>query len=196
MKRFFAVCLLVTLSACAAHAGLDPDPDSMGIYFDTAGFSNCIYRPAFSPINVYLLLANPTAATSGFACTVTVSGVPYILLSTVLAGGGLDLDPDANGYAVSSSHAYPNVQGHIVLVTWSMMLQAQAVLEFLLGPPGSGGPVAPPPTCGRPLVWGEGGERCCGVSSGDVYLPVASVNNLCPVADEPDGFGAIKALYR
>lgn len=196
MKALFAVCVLVVLSARVAHAGLDPDWDSMGVYFDTAGNSNCIDQPIFSPLNAYLLLANPIAPTSGFACTVTILGVPRLILSTTLAGGGLDLDASADGYEVSSNLAYPVVDGHLLLVTWSIMTQATQPLEFFLGPLMHADPVAPPTTCGRPVVWGPGGERCCGVSSGDVRLPVAGINAGCPVAAEPHSFGAVKALYR
>lgn len=197
MKKLLTVCVLVGLSACAAHAGLDPDWDSMGVYFDPAGNSNCISGSVFAPVNAYLLLANPTAPTSGFGCRLTLEGGPYFILSVILAGGGFDVDASADGYLVSASLPYPAVDSHIVLLTMSVMLQSPTPLYFYLGPQGEGAPIVPPTACRRPVVWGPGGERCCGVSSGDVLLPVASVNaDPCPVADEPHSFGAVKALYR
>jgi hypothetical protein len=197
MKTLLTVCVLVVLSAGVAHAGLDPDGDSMGVYFDRAGNSNCISGSAFVPIDAYLLLANPTAPTTGFACTLTLEGGPHFILSVQLAGGGLDVDASANGFMVSAAFPYPVINGNCELLTMTVLLQSPTPLYFYLGPQGEGAPIVPPTACRRPVVWGPGGERCCGVSSGDVLLPVASINaDGCPVADEPHSFGAVKALYR
>ncbi|MBK8167345.1 MAG: hypothetical protein IPK64_15490 [bacterium] len=192
MKKLLTICVLVALSAGAAHAGLDPDGDSMGIYFDPAGNSNCITAGLFTPVNAYLLLANPTAPTDGFGCTLTLQGGPHFVLSVLLARGGLDVDASANGYMVATTAPYPVFADHSELLTMSVMLQGPTPLYFFIGPNGEG-----TPACRRPVVGGPGGERCCGVSSGDVLLPVASVNGAgCPVADESSSFGAVKALYR
>ena len=195
MKNLLGSCLLVVLAVGTAHAGLDPDPDSMGIYFDPDGDSNCLMQPPFVPFNAYLLLSNPTATTSGFACTLTLEGGPYFLLWETLGGGGIDVDASPDGYMVSTEpYDYAVVSGQIQLLTLSIMLQSSTPLDFYLGRQGV--PSVPPTSCPRPIVWGPDGERCCGVSSGDVLLPVASVNGMCPVADEPSSFGAVKALYR
>jgi hypothetical protein len=190
--RLFLPIVLAALAGPAAFAGLDPDPDSMGIYFDTAGNSNCANLSMFTPQNAYLLLANPTAPTGGFACRVSMVGVPHFVFSTDL-GGNMDLDSSLEGFQVGASAPYPVVAHHIVLATFQIMLQGAGYLAFYIRPP-----VPPYGTCPGPVVWSvDGTVRCCGVSSGHVSLPVAGWNSPnCPVAAESLSFGAIKGLYR
>lgn len=189
--RLFLPILLAALAGPAAFAGLDPDRDSMGIYFDTAGNTNCAVLNPFIIQPAYLLLANPSAPTGGFACRVSMVGVPYFVLSTDL-GGNMDLDPSLEGFQVGASAPYPVVGGYIVLATFQVMLQAPGPLAFYIRS------AEPFGTCPGPIVWSvDGTVRCCGVSSGNVDIPVAGWNMAtCPVADESISFGAIKGLYR
>lgn len=191
MKKLVAL-LIVSLMATVAFAGIDPTPDSFGVYFDTANNSNCTNAPMFAPFNAYLVLMNPASATNGFECTVTPSGAPHFILSTTLGGtGALDVDSAPNGFAVGAAANYPVVNGGLTLVTWSIMLQAAAPLEFRITKAS-----IPSMTGNLPVVTGDGILRRCGVASGDVTLPVAAVNNGCPVPAETTTFGAVKSLFR
>jgi hypothetical protein len=192
MKKLVAL-LLVSMMASVAFAGLDPDTDSFGVYFDAAGMTNCVNAPAFMPTTAYLLLMNPASATNGFECTVTPTGAPHFILSTTLGGtGALDVDASANGFAVGAAANYPVVGGASVLVTWSIMLQAAAPLEFRITQAS-----IPSMTGGLPVVTGDGVLRRCGVASGDVTLPVAAINGVtCPVSEEVSSFGNVKSLFR
>jgi hypothetical protein len=187
--------LLVTLFFCfassAAAAGLDPDPDSMGIYFDTAGNSNCLVMPPFQQVSAYLLLMNPAGPVDGFECSVTMTGAPYFILSTVIAGGGENWCYSPNCYASSSAWSLPVLNGAALLVTWTIMQTSSSHLEFFIGP----STIASLPG-GLPVVVGDGVLRRCGVASGDVNLPVASINGSCPVGDEVSSFGRVKGLFR
>ncbi len=190
--RLFLPILLATLMGPVAFAGLDPDTDSMGIYFDTGGYTNCSTLGPFMPAPAYLLLANPSAPTGGFACRVLLEGVPHFVLSTDL-GGRIDIDSSIEGFQVGGESPYPVANRQIVLATFQVMLQASGYLAFYIRPP-----VPPYGTCPGPVVFSDDGTvRCCGVSSGDVALPVAGWNSpICPVAEESRSFGAIKGLYR
>ncbi len=191
MKKL-VVLLLVSLMATTAFAALDPDTDSFGVYFDTAGNNNCTNAPMFAPFNAYLVLMNPAGPTNGFECTVTPTGAPHFILSTTLGGtGALDVDSAPNGFAVGAAANYPAVNGAMTLVTWSIMLQAAAPLEFRITKAS-----IPSMTGNLPVVTGDGILRRCGVSSGDVTLPVAAVNNGCPVPAETSSFGSVKSLFR
>lgn len=194
MKKLVAL-LLVSMMATVAFAGLDPDTDSFGVYFDTAGNSVCLDgQPAFAPFNAYLLLMNPASPTDGFECTVTPVGAPHFILSTTLGGTGtLDVDASANGFAAGAAANFPVVNGACVLVTWSIMLQAPATpLSFYITKA-----TIPSMTGNLPVVTGEGILRRCGVSSGDVTLPVAVVNGGCGVvSEEVSSFGNVKSLFR
>lgn len=190
--RLFMPVLFAALAGPAAFAGLDPDTDSMGFYFDTAGNTNCSNLIVFWPQPAYLLLSNPSGPTGGFACRVSLVGVPHFVLSTDL-GGRYDIDSSLDGFLVGGSVPYPVANHQIVLATFEIMLQAPGYLAFYIRPP-----VPPYGTCARPVVFSSDGTvRCCGVSSGHVNLPVAGWNSpLCPVAEESLSFGAIKGLYR
>ena len=97
---------LVALAAPVALAGLDPDMDSMGIWLDAAGNSNCFVEAPFAPFTTYLLLSNPAGPTGGFACRVSLVGAPYFILATDLRGGA-DIDASAEGFLVGRSSPYP-----------------------------------------------------------------------------------------
>lgn len=192
MKKLVAL-LLVSMMASVAFAGLDQDPDQFGIYFDTLGNANCANAGPFMPTNVYLLLMNPVSATNGFECTVTPVGAPHFILSTTLGGtGALDVDSSANGFAVGAAANYPVVGGAAVLVTYSVMLQAAAPLEFYITEAS-----IPSMPGDLPVVTGDGVLRRCGVASGDVTMPVGGFNMaLCPVSAEATTFGNVKSLFR
>lgn len=184
--------LFVGLTASAAVAGLDPNPDSFGIYFDTQG--NVLNQTigVFMPFTVYLLLMNPRGATDGFECTVTTVGAPRYILSTTLPAGAVDTDPSADGFAVSSPTPFVAVNGAMILCTWQYMLQAPAELDFFIAQATN-----PSLAGGLPVVSGGGAPRRCGVSSGDVHAPVAYVNCYsCWRAMERGAFGAVKSLFR
>lgn len=192
MKKLVAL-LLVSMMASVAFAGLDPDTDSFGVYFDTAGNVNCASAGPFMPTNVYILLMNPASPTNGFECTVTPTGVPFFVLSQTLGGtSALDVDGSPNGLMVGSAADYPVVNGACLLATWSVMLQAAGALEFRI----TEGSIPSLPG-DLPVVTGDGILRRCGVASGDVTLPVGGFNMvLCPVGEEIDSFGGVKSLFR
>ncbi len=173
----FYLLLALALLPGIATAGLDNKTDSFGVYFDSAGNTNCVNAAPFVPTTAYLLLMNPSSATNGFECTVTPTGAPHFILSTTLGGtGALDVDASANGFAVGAAANYPVVGGACVLVTWSIMLQSAAPLEFRISQAS-----IPSMAGGLPVVTGNGVLRQCPVASCDVNLPVAGINPVtCP----------------
>lgn len=186
MKRILLLAvLLLVVAPIAAMAGLDGNTDSFGVYFDTAGNTNGTTAPVFTPFPAYLLLMNPSAPTNGFECTVTPTGAPFFALATTLGGtGALDVDASANGFAVGAAANYPVVNGAVVLVSWTLMVQAATPLEFRITK------ASIPSMIGdMPVVTGDGVLRRCQVASCDVTLPVACVNGptppICPGISDP-----------
>lgn len=188
--------LLACLLASGSLAGLDPDTDSFGVYFDTAGNTNCTMAAPFQPITAYLLLMNPAGPTDGFECTVAMTGAPHVILSTNYCGSTI-CDGEHCGpysFAIGCATGFPVLEtGAAVLVTWQIMLQSTAELLFHVGP----GAIPSLPG-GLPVVTGDGVLRLCRVASGDVELPVAGINAgaNCPVGDEASSFGGVKGLFR
>ncbi len=190
MKNVVSV-LLVFLTASAAVAGLDPNPDSMGIYFDPLGNQVYTHVAMFTPFNVYLLLMNPQSATDGFECTVTASGAPFFILSTTLPADTVDADPSADGFAVGSATPFVVTSDAMIICTWQYMVQSGSPLYYYIGQG-----THPSLPGGLPVVTGDGVLRRCGVASGDVAWPVAIVNP--PIVDvvESNIFGSVKSLFR
>lgn len=184
--------LIVGVLVVPALAGLDPDTDSMGVYFDPAGNANCVTAPPFTQTQAYLLLMNPAGPTNGFECQVTLEGAPYFILATTFAGGGENWCQSPDCFAVGASAYYPVINSAALLVTWTVMLAAPGELVFRIGPIDN-----PSLPGGLPVVTGNGVLRLCGVASGDVNLPVASINaGNCPVGEEASSFGRVKSLFR
>ncbi|MBK8166363.1 MAG: hypothetical protein IPK64_10450 [bacterium] len=194
--KALAVLLLVGLLAPAAFAGLDPATDSFGVYFDTDGNTNCTTAAPFELVTAYLTLMNPAGPTNGFECSVSVAGVPHVVLSTVIeAGPGCHVDKDVSSgdfaVACGSNFAAPP-SGAMILVAWTLLLQEPGELLFHVGPH----PIPSLPG-GLPVVVGDGVLRLCNVASGDPGLPVAGINAAnCPVSDEASSFGRVKSLFR
>lgn len=195
MKAMASV-LLVAMMAPYALAGLDPATDSFGVYFDTAGNTNCVTASAFQVVPAYLVLMNPSGPTSGFECSVFMTGAPHFVLSATnnsACGNPPDWDmpPEYYGCAGPSNFVVP-ANGAVVLVSWQIMLQAPSELQFRIGP--AGVPALPG---GLPVLVGDGVLRLGAVASGDVNLPVAAINaGNCPVSAEVNAFGRVKSLFR
>lgn len=190
-----ATLLLAGVMASVAFAGLDPDTDSVGVYFDQAGNSNCTTAGAFQPVTAYLLLMNPAGPTYGFACTVAMTGAPHVVL-------GLDCPPVCNdcdllsgpynlAFGCGADFLVP-ATGAVVVVTWTILLLEPSEMLFYVGPHEP--PLMPG---GLPVAAGNGVLRLCRVASGDVNLPVAGINvGNCPVSEDVNSFGSVKGLFR
>ena len=60
MKKL-VVLLLVSLMAASAFAVTDPDPNMIGVYFDTDANDNCMIVGPSTPFNAYVILTNTDA---------------------------------------------------------------------------------------------------------------------------------------
>jgi len=199
MKKLLAM-LAVALLASGALAQVDPDPDGMGVYFDTAGTMFCTSTAApFEQITAYLLITNPSATSggSGWEAWVTVEG-GVVAPSWTLAAG-LDVDPSDQGFQVgigTGGLALPYGET-VVVATYSAFVQVpDAVVNFYVeGVPGS---TSFPSSPGYAAGNDAGDLRPLQVSSGTgMGLPVASVNGDCGVvANEDLTFSNVKALFR
>jgi hypothetical protein len=190
MKMLLTTVVMLALAVTAAQAGLDPNTDSFGVYYDMAG--NTISRsvPVFHLYDAYLLVANPSAAIDGFECAVTRSGAPHFVLSTDLGTDATDEDTASDVYRVQRASPYPGASGAIVLVHWQLLQQAATPMFFYIGP------AEPASLPGAIAVLRNGGALRLGWSlSGSPTLPVACVNWYC-IAEEHSSFGAVKSLFR
>ena len=195
----FLVSLAITVPGFAT---VDPDPDQIGIYFDTNADVTCIDVLPSTPFWAYLIITNPSSpeilAIEFSLCVEVVGGSPGMLfrLSVVWENDNIG-DPvltDWCNEGVARGWAVPIVpqENNALLVRFQYMLLADMGLNFYLG-------AFSTQTIedGLPAYLGTGDVVLpLGVSSGNTGLPVASVNgcNAVPVKDST--FGGLKCLFR
>jgi hypothetical protein len=201
MKPLIAF-LLSLILALPAFATVDPDPDQIGVYFDTDADLTCIDVPPSTPFWAYLIVTRPTSpevhGIEFSLCEEVEDGYQGMLfrLSAVWTNGGINppFPIDWCNEAVAHGFAGPvlPVQGNAVLVSMQYMLLAPVSLDFYLGPY----PVQSIED-GLPAYLGADHEIISlGVSSGDPDLPVASVNGCNAIPVESRSLGDIKANFR
>lgn len=84
-----ALLTLLTVGSGGALAQVNPDPDVLGLYFDTAATTTAAEVPVFTPFNMYLIVTNPTAVTgiSGWECSIEKTSAAFFKTGETLAGG-------------------------------------------------------------------------------------------------------------
>ncbi|MEN8007525.1 MAG: hypothetical protein ABFS42_10945 [Candidatus Krumholzibacteriota bacterium] len=200
MKTLFTFLLMIFLVGSAV-AVVDPDPNSLGIYFDLNADVTYLDVAPDTEFRAYVILTNPTF---GF-----VKGIEFGYESVVPAGmeGMLFrlatiIPPHEccpifpyflkGDYIFGLTPPLPT-SAATVLVEWLFMTLAPMTIEYHLGP--SSAPSLPD---GFPVVMNENDELISlGISSGDVTVPVAEVNTgHQPVVAESATWGGVKSLYR
>ena len=199
--RLLIIVLVLIVSVAPSFATVDPDPDQVGIYFDSNADVTCIDVPPSVPFWAYVVITNPSSA--------EVHGVEFSLCVEYV--GGIEgmlfrlteewwFDPIiypvefnwcSDGIVFGGTPLLP--QGvNAVVVRLQYLLLAPMGLNFYLG--------AHPSQSiedGLPAYLGTGGVVLpLGVSSGDPSLPVASVNGCNAVTVEGTTFGGMKCLFR
>ena len=200
--RLIIVALILLTNVNPSIATIDPDPDQIGIYFDSEANVACIDQPPSTPFWAYLIITSPSST--------EVQGVEFSLCAEV-EGGNTGLlfrlatvwendpigDPVVTDWCtegVVKNWAVPIVpQGGIALLArFQYMILADVGVNFYLGP--NSDQSIPD---GLPSYRGfEGIVLSLGVSSGDPSLPVASVNGCNAVNLNLSTFGSLKCLYR
>lgn len=207
MKKLVAP-LLVSMMAAVAFAGLDPNADSFGIYFDTLGNTNHSSPMTAVTKNVYVLMMNPSTGIKGFEFAYEIVPHPlmaptfvddFTRLSSVIAGTGfLDIgvssDPAVGDYRVAYAAPRPAVP-EMLMVTWRFRYYGEADLgmEFFL----TGVKTNASMPGGLPVVLNDAGlKRQAFLASGDPLLPCAGTVDNAPVAEVLNSFGSVKSLFR
>ncbi len=200
MKSCLAVFLLV-LVLNPAFAVVDPDPNSLGVYFDLAADANYLDVDPGTVFPVYFSLTNPTwdnimAFEFGYELVVPPGMEGFIFrLATTLPPNSLDIewhDTLGGDYIVGLGSPYPTSEA-TVLVEWLFLIVAPMTIDFFLGP--SSVPSLPD---GLPVIMNEDNViMSVGISSGDANIPVAEVNTgHQPVTVQNTSWGGVKSLFR
>jgi hypothetical protein len=210
MKKLLTVALaLAALTILAPQASFAWN-NQLGIYTDPAGApltANFAATP-FVPFDAYLVLTNPVNHTfngavgtaepitsiGGFECKVIMpESSDFVTLSRTFPVNAIDVGAPPS-YVVGFATNVPVVNQAIVLCTWSFMASTNAQFDIFLDItrfPGLAGEMAVNDVNDpdEPL-------SAVYVSTGDVGVPVFSVNGTAAVAIENDTWGGVKSLYR
>lgn len=199
MKKLTALLtILVLLMSVNAFAQIDPDADSMGIYFDLGATQTCTTTAApFTAVTAYLMITNPSdpAGVSGWEATVLVS--PNAVAPAWTLAAGLDVDGDPSNFQVGigvAPMALPAAPA-VMLATWvGYVLAPTDVVEFTVM--NVAGSVSFAGTPGYASGSNAGTLIPTTVSSGFPYTVCAQVNACDVVANEDMSWGGVKALFQ
>ncbi len=200
MKIVFAA-LLMFLITGSAVAVVDPDPNSLGVYFDLNADVNYLDVAPNTVFSAYIMLTNPTwdnilAFEFGYELVVPagMEGMIFRLATILPPTVNPNIFPGflRGEYIYGISFPYP-INEATVLVEWQILIVAPMTIEFFLGPssiPGLPG--------GLPVIMNADEVlMSVGVSSGDVNLSVAEINTgYQPVTVESATWGDVKSLFR
>ena len=203
MKKL-VVLLLASLVATSAFAVIDPDPDMMGIYFDTNADNNCTTAGINVPFFAYIILTNSSAnAVNAYELGLSVAvpagfeGSIFRLASTIANGAVAGVDVGTNtalggDFIVGLAAPLPT-SGATVLHSMQYMFLGAFGADFYIG--ASSAPSIPGDF---PVVQNAEGSILMqiGQSTGGPDVPVATVNGDCVVGVEEASFGSVKSLFR
>ncbi len=195
MKMLVALAL-VSLLAASAFAGLDPDPDMMGLYFDDMGMTVCTTANFIDHVPAYILYTNPTIATTrGFECGITVVGRTNTSVSVTYPTAATDVGAaDGNTFNYIAGYAAPMPTSEVtVLATLDIFYLDTNPLDFFLGP---ATPSSDPNGMYPMVMLDDFSLMTVGTSTdGGVSAQINAPE--CMVVDNEDAsFGAVKALFR
>ena len=191
MKKL-VVLLLASLVATSAFAVIDPDPDMLGIYFDTNADINGTITPAAGiPFDLYLIATNPTPAViNAYEMNLVVeypAGYTIFMLASDIANNvisGIDVgsnDKDGGDYAVGLNDPGLTTSPATILHHWTYFQSgAMFPMNFYLRANS-----LPSIEGDLPVLQDADGSRLyqVGTSTGGPDIPVAIVN---PVELDPE----------
>jgi hypothetical protein len=198
MKTLAIVLLAVSLPV-ASIAVIDPDPDLIGIYFDTQADINCLQVDPGSSFSAYVILTNPSVGSidafefgyenefdSDFYGMLALLGA-ILPPQSVNVGSG---DANSGDVIVGMASPLPPATA-LVLLTWEYMALDKFPVMMYLGP--SSTPSLPG---GLPVVQEAGGDlMTVDILTGSANKPVAAVNSVCG-SKEGLAWGSLKSTFR
>ena len=196
MKKSLMI-LMCTMLASGALATVDPDPDMLGVYFDTTANINCTTQAPSVPFFAYCIATNITAGEIfgvEFGYEILGGTGSYFRLAEILPSGSLNVGDsslaDSGTYIMGFSSPLPGNGANAIVATWQFLLLAPVSMEIFIGP---STPQSIPD--GLPALEIGGVIVPIGVSTG-LGNAAATINTECVVSTEEATFGSVKALFR
>ncbi len=183
--------LLAGLASTLAPGSASGVPDVIGIYFDTEAMNHCVSLPP-GEHHAYLIVTNlvDPGGIGGWECRILTDG-PLVVTQWDLLWEGINVFPPP-GFGVGLVTPMPR-QEIMVLLEITFQLLSTEEVDFFIHPWFQ-------PSLEDVPVYASGLNpgilRPLHQSTGGPDDPVAVINGDCPVQDEVESWGGIKALYR
>jgi len=202
MPYFFVVVFLL-VNVGISVAGVYPDPDRIGIYFDTNADMNSMIVGASVPFSAYVVITHPTSGVWGSEfsfCAVVPEGEETFLFKLfeewpVMCPGPIDTEFQeycSVGISNECTEEIPQINDVVIVTRFQFMLLKPMCVDFFLGPV-----VEQSIGDGLPAYVGDGGVVFPLALSTGAGLPVAIVNGGCGTTPlEAITFERVKCLYR
>ena len=197
--KTLVITLLVAMLPVAALAVIDPDPDLLGIYFDTQADENCLQVDSGVTFNAYVILTNTSQdGIEAFEFSYEneydsdYSGM-FVMLGQTLPPHAINVGSgDSSSGSIQTGLAVPLYsESAMVLVTWQYLVLNSFPVMMYLGPAG-----IPSLDEGLPVVQNSNHELISvGVIGGNVNRSVAAVNGVCGAEVEMH-WGTVKSQFR
>ncbi len=190
MKKLLVLVLAMTV-ASSAFAIIDPDPNSLGFYFDlTADTVEVQDAGINSQHTMYVILTNPTFQNlGGIEYGYVMEGSAFVLSNVWANPQALDIG-SAGNHIVGFGAPTPTTEATLIATMTVLFLDPVAVNFTLTGTvPSSLDPALPTLLTDGDVLMSSG-------DSTDIGNINATINGATPVATDPVSFDAVKSLYR
>ena len=194
--------VILLFATCALAEPIDPDPDGMGIYFDTEGTEYCIAVDDWVPaphagfcVNAFLLVTRPDTSfptIQGWEAHIEIDTNSIYSSQVNLLPGMADMDGDPDDFVIGGLG--PTITGDATVIAWIDMkwygFEGHAEASILLR--GVEGSQSFPD---GPGYWAEAGFLSpCQPLFGD-WGVCAWISNDCTTPNEGMTWGGVKSLY-
>lgn len=185
MKKL-VVLLMLSVFASSAFAVVDPDPNSLGIYFD---MNADVFEAPLGFTQAYLIVTNPAFdAIKGLECQVEWDEAAAAYYGMILPAGALNVG-DQHAVIIGLGSALPTTAA-TVMATYTLM--ATAPTYFTVG-----SLAVNPSIAGDLPVVVDGDDNMFQIGlSADVGNICAMIGDTGVVDSESETWGGVKSLYR
>jgi hypothetical protein len=190
--------MMLTVATTAVLAAVDPQPDGVGVFFDTEASALC--HPPGSRVDCYLMLTNLTGSTvMGWTCAVDIdTNLQAVSLGQWSLYGGIDVSGTPEDPAtlvkrfVVGTGPYEPIDGNMIVATRTMFpMSSTDEVSFRIFPtPDYTGP------CTLCYVHTLGIITPLHVVNGNTDVPQTFITSGdCVVENEDITWSQLKALY-
>lgn len=190
--------ILLTIPAIATHAAIDPQPDGIGVYFDTEASALC-HAPG-GTVTCYLMLTNFTGPyLIAWTCAVDIeTSLPASSMQDWFVRSGIDVDDPEDpttwvkGFIVGMEYFTPPAGSNVVLAERQITtLSISDEVSFRVFPNQDN-----TPACTMCYVAMLGTDLPFHVVNGNTDVPQTFITSGdCVVANEAITWSQLKALY-